>query len=162
PSTLRRKARTRRPSALIPPARSGSDRDMPRLVEGLSRFFGRVEILARGAENERRAAEEALARGRSLEAREYARDLVAKVPGSPLGLALWADAAADAWLDHEVVVALAELAPMVPWRADVWLRLGRAGLRTEWSGAREALERAVSAPEERDASRLALFDLCDL
>ena len=135
---------------------------MPRLVEGLSRFFGRVEILARGAEEDRRAADEALVRGRTLEAREHARELVAKVPGSPLGLALWADAAEEAWLDHEVVTALAELATLVPWRADVWLRLGRAGRRIEWPDARQALERAASASAERDAARLALLDLCDL
>jgi hypothetical protein len=50
----------------------------------------------------------------------------------------------------------------VPWRADVWLRHGRAGLRAGDAGAREALERAAAAPEERDAARLALLDLCDL
>src|SRR5262249_20881671 len=55
-----------------------------------------------------------------------------------------------------------ELARRVPWRADVWLRLGRAGLKTGWPDARAALERASSAPEEREASRLALLDLCDL
>jgi hypothetical protein len=29
--------------------------------------------------------------------------MLLKVPGSPVGLALWADAAERAWLDHEVV-----------------------------------------------------------
>lgn len=134
---------------------------MSRLVEGLSRFFGRVEILARGAEQDRRAAEEALARGRPLEAREHARSLLEIVPGSPEGLALWADAAEDAWLDHETVQALSELSRAVPWRADVWLRLARAGARIEWPQTREALERAAGAPEERDFARDALFDLCD-
>jgi hypothetical protein len=132
------------------------------LVEALNLFFGRVEILARGAEVDRRAAEAALARDRPLEAREHAREMLLKVPGSPVGLALWADAAERAWLDHEVVSALAQLAPSVPWRADVWLRLGRAGLRAGDAGASEALERAAAAPEERDAARLALLDLCDL
>jgi GTP-binding protein EngB required for normal cell division len=135
---------------------------VPRLVEGLSRFFGRVEILARGLENERRAAEDALARGQPLEARQHARAIVAEVPESPLALALWADAAEEAWLDPEVVAALTELAKAAPWRADVWLRLGRAGLRTEWPGAREALERAATAPDERASARLALLDLTDL
>lgn len=135
---------------------------MSRLVEGLSRFFGRVEILARGGEGERRAAEAALAKGRALDARDAARDLLERVPGSPLGLALWADAAEDAWLDHEVVAALSELAEQVPWRADVWLRLGRAGARIGWPGARGALERAATATEEAWASREALLELCDL
>ena len=45
---------------------------MPRLVEGLSRFFGRVEILALGLERERQAAEWALSKGRPLEARDLA------------------------------------------------------------------------------------------
>ncbi|HZF49273.1 MAG TPA: hypothetical protein VE093_11525, partial [Polyangiaceae bacterium] len=72
---------------------------MPRLVEGLSRFFGRVEILALGLEGTRQAAEIALQRGRPLEARDHARTLLSELPGSALGLALWADAAEDAWLD---------------------------------------------------------------
>lgn len=135
---------------------------MSQLVEALGHFFGRVEILARGAEADRRAAETALARDRPLEAREHAREMLHQVPGSPVGLALWADAAERAWLDHEVVEALSQLALRVPWRADVWLRLGRAAQRTADPRAREALERAASAPEERDAARLALLDLCDL
>ncbi len=135
---------------------------MPRLVEGLSRFFGRVEIFALGLERERQAAEAALTKGQPLEAREHARAILAALPESPLGLALWADAAEDAWLDHEVVAALSKLSEKVPWRADVWLRLGRAGGRIAWPGAREALERAAVAPDERDSARLALLDLADL
>ncbi|XXX81941.1 dynamin family protein [Sorangium sp. So ce134] len=135
---------------------------MARLVEALNRFFGRVEILALGLENERSAAEAALAKGMPLEAREHARTILSVLPDSAVGLALWADAAEDAWLDQEVVTALADLAKRVPWRADVWLRLGRAGQRVGWDAARDALERATAAPEERDAARLALLDLCDL
>jgi cellulose synthase operon protein C len=135
---------------------------MPRLVEGLSRFFGRVEIFALGLEGERQAAEAALAAGQPLEAREHARTIVGALPDSPLGLALWADAAEDAWLDHEAATALLELVKKVPWRADVWLRLARAGQRIEWPGARDALERAATAPDERESARLALLDLCDL
>jgi GTP-binding protein EngB required for normal cell division len=135
---------------------------MPRLVEGLSRFFGRVEIFALGLEGERQAAETALAAGQPLEAREHARTIVGALPDSPLGLALWADAAEDAWLDHEAATALLELAKKVPWRADVWLRLARAGRRIDWPGEREALERAATAPDERDSARLALLDLADL
>ena len=135
---------------------------MARLVEALSRFFGRVEILALGLENERSAAEAALAKGMPIEAREHARTILMSLPDSAVGLALWAESAEDAWLDHEAVTALMELAKRVPWRADVWLRLGRAGLRIEWEGARDALERAASAPDERESARLALLDLCDL
>lgn len=135
---------------------------MPRLVEGLSRFFGRVEIIALGLEGERQQALAALARGEPLEAREHAREILAQLPGSPLGLALWADAAEDAWLDHEVIAALSELVEQVPWRADVWLRLARAGKRAGWERAREALERAADAPDERESARLALLDLADL
>ncbi len=135
---------------------------MPRLVEGVSRFFGRVEMFALGLEPERQAAEAALAAGQPLEARQHARTIVGALPDSPLGLALWADAAEDAWLDHEAATALLELAKKVPWRADVWLRLARAGRRIEWPGAREALERAATAPDERDSGRLALLDLADL
>ncbi|WP_437878646.1 dynamin family protein [Sorangium sp. So ce513] len=135
---------------------------MARLVEALNRFFGRVEILALGLENERSAAEAALAKGMPLDAREHARTILSVLPDSAVGLALWADAAEEAWLDEEVVTALSDLSKRVPWRADVWLRLGRAGQRVGWAGARDALERAASAPEERDAARLALLDLCDL
>ncbi|MBK9263538.1 MAG: dynamin family protein [Polyangiaceae bacterium] len=135
---------------------------MARLVENLSRFFGRVEIMARGLENERRAAEVALGRGRPLEARERARAILAEVPGSPLGLALWADAAEDAGLDHEAASALSELAELVPWRADVWLRLGQAQARLQDPRATESFERAANAPEERDSAQLALLELCDL
>src|SRR5262249_48944414 len=63
-----------------PPKREGPAR--PSLVEGLSRFVGRVEILALGLDDKRRAAEAALARGRPLEAREAARDILKEVPDS--------------------------------------------------------------------------------
>lgn len=152
----------------------GSDACVALLIESLSRLASRVEILARGVEGDRVSAERMLERQRPLDAREHARAILMKVPGSPLGLALWADAAERAWLDSEVVEALEELAQAVPWRADVWLRLGRAGMRlahqeedgeergARMHSAREALERAASAPDERAASRLALLDLCDL
>ncbi len=135
---------------------------MASLVESLSRIASRMELFARGMEGDRRAAEVMLERGRPLDARESARGILVAIPGSPLGLALWADAAEATWLDHEVVEALDALSRIVPWRADVWLRLGRAGLRSEWPGARDALERAASAPDERAASRRALLDLADL
>jgi GTP-binding protein EngB required for normal cell division len=132
------------------------------LFESLSRLAERVEILARGLEGDRRAAELMLERGRPLDAREHARAILAKVPGSPLGLALWADASEAAWLDHEAVQALTELARAVPWRGDVWLRLGRAAWRVGDPQAREALERAAAAQDDKASSRRALLDLCDM
>ena len=135
---------------------------MASLVESLSRIASRVEILASGVEGERRAAEAMMAQQRPLDARDHARAILAKVPGSALGLALWADAAEALWLDEEAVEALGALAAQVPWRADVWLRLGRAGLRVGWDGARDALERAATAPDERWARRRALLDLADI
>ncbi|NUO51947.1 MAG: hypothetical protein HOV80_24115, partial [Polyangiaceae bacterium] len=132
------------------------------LFESLSRLAERVEILARGLEGDRRAAELMLERGRPLDAREHARAILAKVPGSPLGLALWADASEAAWLDHEAVQALTELARAVPWRGDVWLRLGRAAWRIGDPQAREALERAAAAQDDKPSSRRALLDLCDM
>ena len=135
---------------------------MPSVFEGLSRFVGRVEILALGLDDKRRTAEAALARNRPLDAREAAREILKEVPDSLVGLALWADAAEDAWLDHEVVEALAELGERLPFRADIWLRLGRAGLRTDYPQAREALERAAAASDDRASAREALLDLCDM
>jgi hypothetical protein len=135
---------------------------MPRLAESLSRFVGRVELFARGLDGERRAAEEALSRGRPLDARERARAILVAVPGSPLGLALWADAAEEAWLDHEAYEALSELSTKLPWRADVWLRLGRAALRVGRPEAREALARAAASPDDRDSARAALLALADV
>src|SRR5688500_13840500 len=105
---------------------------MSRLGEGLARFFGRVEILALGADDDRRAAELALGRGDVLEARAHARSLLARVPRSPLGLALWAEAAERCWLYDEVVEALAQLIEQVPWRQELWLRLGLAGFASGW------------------------------
>ena len=134
---------------------------MAKLAEGLARFFGRVEILARGADDDRRAAEKALARGHVLEARAHARSLLRQVPRSPLGLALWADAAEACWLDDEVVRALSQLADQVPWRQEVWLRLGLAGTRAGWPDARAALERAASSRDDLAVSRSALLALAD-
>ncbi len=145
---------------------------MPPLLESLSRLASRVEILAAGVENERRAAEQMLEKQRPLDAREHARAIITRIPGSPLGLALWADAAEAAWLDEEAFAALSELSTIVPWRADVWLRLGRIALRLSAieperaaslvALARNAFERSAAAPDERPSARLALFELCDL
>ncbi|MEM6791111.1 MAG: dynamin family protein, partial [Myxococcota bacterium] len=134
---------------------------MARVAENLARFFSRVEILARGAEEERRAAEDALAHGRHLEARAHARALLARVPRSPLGLALWAEAAEALWLHGEAAEALEELSRQVPWRQEVWLRLGLARVRAGIPEGRQALGRAASLddPAVRREALLALIDL---
>ena len=135
---------------------------MPRLAEGLSRRFGRVESLALGGEEERRAAERALARGHALEARVLSRALLLRVPDSPLGLALWADAAEACGLHDEVVTALERLVEQVPWRQEVWLRLGQAALRSGTADARGALERAAAGTDDPLAAPKALLMLADL
>lgn len=134
---------------------------MARVAENLARFFSRVEILARGAEDERRSAEEALAQGRHLEARAHARALLGRVPRSPLGLALWAESAEALWLYGEAAEALGELSRQVPWRQEVWLRLGLARVRADLPEGRDALMRAASLedPVVRREALLALTDL---
>lgn len=135
---------------------------MSRLGSGLSRFFGRVEILARGAEPFLKGAELSLERGDPLEARAQARSLLSRVPGSPLGLALWADAAEACGFHEEVVEALAELVVKAPWRQEIWLRLGNAGLFCGWEDARSALERAAAGRDAPEITRRALLRLADL
>lgn len=135
---------------------------MSRLGSSLSRFFGRVEILARGAEPFLKGAELSLERGDPLEARAQARSLLARVPGSPLGLALWADAAEACGFHEEVVDALAELVDKAPWRQEIWLRLGHAGLFAGWADARSALERAAAGRDAPEITRRALLALADL
>lgn len=135
---------------------------MARLVDGIAGFFDRLELLARGGEGLRRAAEEALGRGRPLEARGHARALLSRAKGSAVGLALLADAAEEAWLDEEAEGALRGLAALAPWRADVWLRLGRVLLRLGNAEARECLERATAAADPPEAVREALLLLADL
>jgi small GTP-binding protein len=135
---------------------------MSRVGDGLSRLFGRVEILARGAEPFLRAAEIALDKGDALDARAQARALLARVPKSPLGLALWADAAEACGFPEEVVEALEQLVEQAPWNQEIWLRLGRAGLTCGWDGARDALERAAEGRDTPSVTREALLTLADL
>lgn len=136
---------------------------MARLSEIVARWFGRVELVALGADDDRRAAEAALARGDAMLARTHAKGLLAIVSGSPIGLALLADAAELAGLDDEAAEALAELSRAMPWRADPWLRLARAreAIGAPDGEVRDALERAASAPEGADAQREALVALAD-
>jgi small GTP-binding protein len=135
---------------------------MARLADGIAGFFDRLELLARGGEGLRKAAEEALSRGRPLEARDRARALLARAKGSAVGLALLADATEEAWLDDEAEAALRELAALAPWRADVWLRLGKVQLRRGDAEARETLERATASADPPEAVREALLLLADL
>lgn len=134
---------------------------MSRLAEGLSRLFGHVEILARGAQEDRRAAEAALERGDYLGARAHARALLGKVPRSPVGLALLAEAAEKSWHHAESVEALSQLAEQVPWRQDVWLRLGLAALVAGADIAHDALERAAAGRDDLAVARRALLTLAD-
>ncbi|MBW2525346.1 MAG: hypothetical protein JRI23_14265, partial [Deltaproteobacteria bacterium] len=137
---------------------------MARLAERLAQLLGRVEILARGAEDLRRAGTEAFARGQVLEARAHARAVLRRVPGSPWALAMWADAAEAAGFDDEVAEALAALAEQIPWQQEIWLRLGLARVAIGAAGAREALERAAAmvGSGEAELTRRALLSLCDL
>ncbi|MCC6525104.1 MAG: dynamin family protein [Polyangiaceae bacterium] len=133
---------------------------MSRFVAGVRKLLGRAEIVARGAEDSRRLAEKALEDGDPLEAREHALDLLARVPRSPLGLALWADAAEASGFRDEEREALEGLTQALPWQLELWLRLGLLGVRQGRPEARAALERAAADPGEvgREA-RLALSDL---
>ena len=104
---------------------------MVRLSERLQHWVARVELLALGGEPLRREALDALERGRPWEARALALRLLDEVAESPLALTVWADAAEAMLLEDEARSALGRLVRLVPYRADVWLRLaqteGRAG-----------------------------------
>ncbi len=96
-----------------------------RLADTIGRWLGRVEVVLAGADDSLREGEQALARGDAMAARAAAHDILERVPGSPLGLALLADACEAAQLDAELALTLEELAARVA-RADVLVRLGRA------------------------------------
>jgi cellulose synthase operon protein C len=130
----------------------------------LSRWFGRAVIVARGAEDARAQAERALALGDATGALSHAREILQRVPRSPVGLALAADAAEAAWLDDDAARYLEELASVVPWQAEIWLRLGNARARAARSrdSVVEALARATTfldAPHVVASAALALADL---
>ncbi len=135
------------------------------LAETIDRIFGRVEVVLAGAEGALRDGQEALARGDGLAARRQAHALLSRVPGSPLGLALLADACESAGLDAELALTLQELAERVGSRADVWVRLARAKQATLAPAAevRDALVRALAVAEPGDPARKqALLGLADL
>lgn len=120
-----------------------------KLSERLQQWLDRVEIVARGGELLRRDALDALEQGRPWEARSLALRLLEEVPDSPSALLVWADAAEAMFLDHEVEPALARLAELVPYRAEVWVRLARVRLRLG-ADARVAFERAANAEAPRE------------
>lgn len=134
------------------------------LGQELRAWFGRAVVVARGADDVRDGAERALAAGDPTAALGLARELLERVPGSPVGLLLAADAAEAAWLDEFTARYLAELAERVPWQPEVWLRLGMARLRVQGDGpeAREALGRAASADDTPLVRGWAVAALADL
>lgn len=134
---------------------------MDRIVSALSRAFGRVELLARGVDGDRRLAEEALAGGRLMEAHGHARALLQRVPESPIGLALLAQAAGRCGLHDEEARALQRLVKQAPWRSDLWLKLGQAQARAGHSEGRAEFERASHA-QDPGVARQALLALADL
>ncbi len=136
-----------------------------RLADTIGRFVGRVEIALAGLDDRLTEGEEALARGDAMRARASAHALLVGVPGSPLALALLADACEAAGLDAEAHLTLEELATRAPSRAEVWLRLGRARQRTgeRRDEVRDAFARALAVAEPGSAERTgALLELADL
>jgi small GTP-binding protein len=136
-----------------------------RLAETIADWFGRVEVVLAGAEGYLREGEEALARGDAMAARRAAKAMLERVPHSPLGLALLADACEAARLDAELALTLEELAGRVASRADVWVRLGRARERvgSPVDETRDAFLRALAVAEAgSDERREALLWLADL
>ncbi len=136
-----------------------------RLSEQILRFFGRVEVALVGADGALRDAEEALALGDAIRARSAAHAVLSKVPKSPIGLALLADACELGGLDAELALTLEELADRLGSRADVWLRLAAARIRThaERHEVRDALLRGLAVAEPgSDTRRELLLRLADL
>ncbi|MBX3221059.1 MAG: dynamin family protein [Labilithrix sp.] len=136
-----------------------------RLAETIAGWFGRVEVVLAGVEGYLREGEEALARGDAMTARRAAKAMLQRVPHSPLGLALLADACEAARLDAELALTLEELAGRVASRAEVWVRLGRARERvgSPLDETRDAFLRALAVAEAgSDARREALLWLADL
>ncbi|MGH7269656.1 MAG: dynamin family protein, partial [Polyangiaceae bacterium] len=136
-----------------------------RLADVIGRFVGKVEIVLAGADEDFRVAQDALGEGDAMTARAAAHHVLTKAPGSPLGLALLADACEAAHLDAELALTLEELARRAPSRAEVWTRLARARRATEASAedVSDALVRALAVAESGSDERLdALVGLADL
>ena len=137
---------------------------MATLAESVANWMGRVELLARGADEERRGALRALERGDPLEARERAHALLDKVPGSPVGLAILVDACEALWLYDEAASALRQLCASAPWRGELWVRLAdnlqRLGEPASEVGS--ILQHALEPEVEVAARRSALLSLTDI
>jgi small GTP-binding protein len=136
-----------------------------RLAETIAGWLGRVEVVLAGVEGYLRDGEEALARGDAMRARLAAKAILARVPHSPIGLALLADACEAASLDAELALTLEELATRVASRGEVWVRLGRARERvgSPADEIRDAFLRALAVAEPgSEARREALLWLADL
>ncbi len=136
-----------------------------RLAETLAGWLGRVEVVLAGVEGYLREGEEALAKGDPMRARVAAKAMLQRVPHSPLGLALLADACEAARLDAELALTLEELAARVASRGEIWVRLGRARERvgSPPEETRDAFLRALAVAEPgSEARREALLWLADL
>jgi small GTP-binding protein len=136
-----------------------------RLAEIIGRFLGRVEVVFAGADDALHQGELALAAGNPMGARAEAKAVLDRVPGSPLGLALLADACEMAGLRAELALTLEELALRMGSQPDVWIRLGRARLLTEspLEEVRDAYVRGLSVAESgSEARHEALLALADL
>jgi len=136
-----------------------------RLADTLGLWLGRVEVVLAGADDALRDGDEALAANDPMRARAAAKSVLERVPGSPIGLALLADACEMAGLDAELALTLEELATRVGSRAEVWVRLGRARLATlsPIEEVRDAYARALAVAEPgSEARREALLFLADL
>ncbi len=128
--------------------------------EQIAAWADRAELLAKGEERHRVAATRALAANRPWEARQSSLRLLAEVPHSRVGLALWAESAERMLLSGEAVDALERLAAIAPFRADAWLRLAHAR-RASGASSREvkdALQKAAAATPLEFADA-ALFEL---
>lgn len=135
-----------------------------RLAETIAGWLGRIEVVLAGVEGHLRDGEEALARGDAMRARQSAKAILSRVPQSPIGLALLADACEAARLDAELALTLEELAGRVASRGEVWVRLGRARARVNSppEETRDAFLRALAVAEPgSDARREALLWLAD-
>src|SRR3954453_23583447 len=99
---------------------------MSRLADTIAGWLGRVEVVLAGVHGYLLEGEVALCKGDRMRARAGTKAILLRVPHSPIGLALLADACEAARLDAELALTLEELATRVASRAEVWVRLARA------------------------------------